>query len=228
MDLLVVCCLGVLINVLSHLTYLAPGMERHQKMNSVQVYMWNQYDVNGLSEDNRKLLCLARGRSIELIMWLSTQYTTGISDLPVRKLFLAVLIDVCKMLCNYKSQADARQTLCSPDFTIERLVIQIRAALELVIEAMDLSPAMLELLDWDVGRWKFPMVDATAKSILPQITELNIQKISALTYKRQTQAQLFKTGETALDRKLAQCLEVKKEIIGLCLIVFTVIFHPHF
>ena len=102
MDLLVVCCLGVLINVLSHMTYLAPGMERHQKMNVVQAHLSIQYDVNGLSEDNRKLLCLARGRSIELIMWLSMTYTTGIPDMPVQKLFLTVLVNVCKMLCNYK------------------------------------------------------------------------------------------------------------------------------
>ncbi len=85
MDLLVVCCLGVLINVLSPVTYSAPGMERHWRMNDVQVALWNECDVNGLSEDERKLHCLTRGRSIELISWLGVTHTTGISDMPRSK-----------------------------------------------------------------------------------------------------------------------------------------------
>ncbi len=44
--------------------------------------------------------------SIELITWLSTMYTTGILDMPVQKLFSIVLVNICKMLCDYKWQAD--------------------------------------------------------------------------------------------------------------------------
>ena len=217
MDLLVVCCLGVLINVFSYLTYSAPGVERRWKMNDAQVHLWNQYDVNGLSEDDRKLLCLARGRSIELILWLSMTYTTGISDMPVQKLFSTVLVNVCKTLCDYKWQADKIGITCSPDFTLKRFKIQIHAVLELVLQRMDLSPATLEQLDWDVKKWKIPIDDSTPKNILPQVAGLSIHKSSALPYKRQTQAQLFRMGETALDRKFAERLEVKREIIGLSL-----------
>ncbi len=227
-DLLVVCCLGVLINVLSPVTYSAPGMERHWRMNDVQVALWNECDVNGLSEDERKLHCLTRGRSIELISWLGVTHTTGISDMPVQKLFSTIIVDVCRMLCNYKWQADKNGIYCAPDFTIERLKIQIHAALELVVQRMDLSPATINQLDWDVETWKIPFDDSPSKRILPQVAGLSIRRNSAVIYKRQNQTQLFKMGETGLDWKFAKRLEVKREIIGLSLKIFTVGILPHF
>ncbi len=79
-----------------HLTYLAPGLARDDKMDQAQVRSWKQYDVNGLNEASRKTLCLARGRSVELILWLGVTYATGIPDKPVQALFLIILVDMCK------------------------------------------------------------------------------------------------------------------------------------
>lgn len=217
MDLLVVCGLGVLINVMCHKTYLAPGMERLWEMDDAQTHLWNKYDVNGLSEDDRKLLCLARGRSIELILSLSMRYSTGIPRMPVQQLFVTILVNIGRMLCNYKWQADKKKTLCSPDFTIERLKIQLHAALALVIKRMDLSPATKKQLDWDARKWKLPMPKSTSESILPHVAGIDIQRSSSLPYKRMTQTELFKMGETVLDQKFAKRLEVKREIIGLFL-----------
>ncbi len=105
-DFLVVCCLGVLLNVLCHMTYSAAELDERCVMDDTQVYLWDTCDINGLSEDERKQLCLARGQSIELILWLSTTYSTGIHDTPVQKLYARVLVNICKMLCNYKWKAD--------------------------------------------------------------------------------------------------------------------------
>ncbi len=68
-----------------HTTYTAPGLDRDYAMDDEQARLWNQYDVNGLSEGNRKLLCLTRGRSIELILWLSMSYETGFQTSPSRR-----------------------------------------------------------------------------------------------------------------------------------------------
>lgn len=155
MDLLVVCGLGVLINVMCHKTYSAPGMERLWEMDDAQTHLWNKYDVNGLSEDDRKLLCLARGRSIELILSLSMRYSTGIPRMPVQQLFVTILVNIGRMLCNYKWQADKKKTLCSPDFTIERLKIQLHAALALVIKRMDYLPRQKSSLTGMRGNGSF-------------------------------------------------------------------------
>ncbi len=111
-------------------------------------------------------------------------------------------VNICKTLCDYKWQADKVGITCSPDFTLERFKIQIHAVLELVLQRIDLSPASLEQLDWDVKKWKMPTDNSALKSILPQVSGLSIHKSSALPYKRLTQAQLSKMGETALDRSL--------------------------
>ena len=221
MDLLVVCGLGVMMNVLCHATYSAPGLDRELKMNTAQVRLWNHYDVNGLTEDDRKLFCLTRGQSIELVSWLSATYTTGIPDIPAQKLFATVLVNICTMLCNYKWQADNQRMDSAPDFTIGRLKIQIHAALLLVIQKLDPSAGAFGNLDCDARNWKLPMEHSTFEQILPHITGLNIQKSSAPPYERKSLRELFKMGETLLDQKFAQRLEVKREIIG----VFDTISH---
>lgn len=226
-DLLVVCSYGVLVNVLSHNTYLAPGMNRSGEMDNAQVLLWSQYDVNGLSEDDRKLFCLARGRSIELIAWLSMTYTTGISNMPIQELFVIALVDICKLLCDYKWQLDRKNVDCSPDFTLGRLKIQIRAALALVIDKLDIPPVTLEKLAWDPTKWTFPMPENFSRNILPHVDGMKIQRSSAPSYRRKTQKELFKMGETTLDLKFARRLEVKREIIGMFCNNITVMFNPH-
>ena len=94
-DILVMCSLGVMLNVFCHMTYSAPGLDRSSKMNNAQIHLWNDYVVNGLSEDSRKLLCLTRGQSIEIISWLCLTYATGIPNMPVQKLFSTVLLPFC-------------------------------------------------------------------------------------------------------------------------------------
>ena len=75
-------------------------------------------------------------------------------------------------------------------------------------------------LNWNVKNWKFPMPES-CKQILPQVSGLDIEKSSAPSYQRKTQRELFEMGETSLDQKFAQRLEVKREIIG----VFDTISH---
>ncbi len=214
MDLLVVCGLGTLLNVICYTTYSAPRLDREARMNDMQVRLWHQYDVNGLSEDDRKLLCLARGQSIELVSWLSNTYTTGKPDMPVQKLFATILLNMCTMICDYKWHADKTKIPSAPDFTIGRLKIQIHAVLSLVMERMDSSLQSDKDLSWNPKSWKFPMPHS-CKRILPHVSGLNIQRSPALSYERKSQRELFETGETIRDRMFAGRLESKREIIGL-------------
>ncbi len=212
MDLLVVCSLGVLINVVCPTTYHAPGMDRHSKMNNAQLDLWNRYDVNGISEDERKLFCLTRAQSIEIVSWLCITYASGIPDMPIQKLFSVVLVNICRMLCNYKWQADRKKIVSSPDFTIGRLKVQIHAALAWAIQQLDPSLSVFDH-NWQPKSWRFPMADST--NILPSNPPLNIHKSSATLYKHKSLSELFTLGETELDQKFARRLEVKREIMGL-------------
>ena len=179
----------------------------------MQVRLWNQYDINGLSEDDRKLLCLARGQSIELVSWLSNTYTTGKPDMPLQKLFVTILLNMCTMLCDYKWHADKTKIPSAPDFTIGRLKIQLHAVLSLVMQRVDPSLKADKELNWNVKNWKFPMPES-CKQILPQVSGLDIEKSSAPSYQRKTQRELFEMGETIRDRMFAGRLEIKREIIG--------------
>ena len=214
---LVVCSLGVLLNVLCHLTYTAAGMDQEWVMDDTQVHLWDQCNINGLSEDERKQFCLARGQSIELVLWLSMSYTSGISDTPVQKLFARVLVNICKTICNYKWRADKNKFACYPNFTVERLRVQIDAVLRLVVEKINLPPATSksDQLDLDAREWKLPLADSTFQSLLPQVKGIKISKSSAPPYKRKHQSELFKLGETALDRNFAKRLEIKRENHGM-------------
>ena len=53
------------------------------------------------------------------------------------------------------------------------------------------------------------------RNILLQLNGISVQKSSAPFYRQKTQTELFKLGETTLDRKFAQRLRVKREIIGM-------------
>lgn len=189
-------------------------------MNDAQVRLWNLYDVNALSEDERKLFCLTRGRSIEIIAWLSMTYTSGTKK-PIQELFLVALVDTCKLLCDYKWQADAIGLHCSPDFTLDRLKSQIHATLALMVAQLDILPTTLEKLAWDPAEWELPMPENFSRNILLRFNGISVEKSSAPFYQQKTQTELFKLGETTLDRKFAQRLRVKREIIG------TSISHSH-
>ena len=227
MDLLLVCSLGMLINVLCHDTYIAPGCDRYSTMNKTQLHLWDKYDINALSEDDRKVFCLARGRSIEIVLWLSMAYATGITDMPVNKLFATILSSTCKMLCDYKWKADRNNVPTSTNFTVKRLQIQIHAVLSLVADKLDLLPATLEQLDWDATKWRSPMSKSPSISILPHVPGMNIHNSSALPYQRKSHSELFVLGETHLDKKFAQRLEVKRETIGLSCHSLMLFFNSH-
>ncbi|KAF9473554.1 hypothetical protein BDN70DRAFT_785722, partial [Pholiota conissans] len=107
-DLLLICALGTLINVLSFETYTAPGLRREAKMDKSQAQLWNEHDVNGISEDDRKLYCLARGQSFEIVAWLDANFSTGPTNVPVQSLFSQALLHICKTVCNYKWLADKK------------------------------------------------------------------------------------------------------------------------
>ncbi|KAF8170798.1 hypothetical protein BJ912DRAFT_840117, partial [Pholiota molesta] len=129
MDFLVVCGLGVLINVLSLETYTAPGLNGRFAMDKTQAQQWKKYDINVLSEDDRKLYCLARAQSFELIAWLNWNFSTGLENIPMESLFTIMLTNMCKMLCDYKWRADKEEIKCMADFTLERLQGQITGVL---------------------------------------------------------------------------------------------------
>ncbi len=104
------------------------------------------------------------------------------------------------MICEYKWRVDKSTIGYPPNLTIERLKTQIHAALALVVHTLDVSPMMLEQLDWDPRNWKLPLDEGNLMEILPQVKGLNIHKSSAPPYQRKTRAELFLMGETFLDK----------------------------
>jgi hypothetical protein len=212
-----VCATGVLINVLSLQTYTAPGIDTlaETPMDNMQNRLWHAYDINGLSEDDRKRCCLARGQSFELVAWLNANFTTGLSNVPIQAMFSNILVNMCKMLCHYKWSADKHEIDYRPDFTLDRLRLQITEVLAWA-GRRDPTQVVAQQAEWNPKNWKLPMPDSVGRSILPTgIEGVHFQKVVSARYQALTLPELCKMGETALDSKFAQRLEVKREIIGM-------------
>ena len=191
-------------NVLCHMTYSPPGQDYLAEMAANQASKWNQYDSNGLSDYQRKIFCLTRGQSLELILWFNATYTTGIPNRPIHTLFSIGLIDTCKMLIDYKYHFDRTSWLAAPGFTLERLQVQIQAVLTLVKEKLDPSSTTLQQLDWDINKWELPSESSTGKRMLPCIPVAKVSKLSnPPAFIRLSGPVLCTLGETDLDRKYA-------------------------
>lgn len=207
------CGLGVLINVLSFQTYTAPGLNPEDALSQLQVDQWNMWDINGLSEDDRKLYCLTRGQSFELIEWLDWTFTTGFPNMPVWSIFTQMVFNMCQMLCDYKWRADQEQMPCMPWFTVGTLQDQITGVLRLLDE---MNPNQVASgFGMEARKWKLPIHHPKAQSIIPlSLDGACFRKSRNGPYERRPQEDLFRFGETTWDKAFAARLEVKREIIG--------------
>lgn len=204
---MVICALGTLLNVLSFQTYCAPNGDGKTLMDDVERQLWFSHDVNAFSEEERKLLCLARGQAFEIVVYLCKHFNIRNDTKSIHAVFVSGLVQMCKMILHYKDLVDKQEVHCNPNFTIDKIHIQISALL---------SMPFLEYGDYNTTNWMVPLHDGMDCPMLPDAFFGHLlEPIPDVQYHRQTLAQLFKFGETTLDKKFAQSLNIKEEQTGM-------------
>lgn len=210
MDLLIMCGLGALINVLSFETYMPPGNDlgKNTEMTYLQAQFWEEDDVNHMSELDRKLCCLARGQSLDIISWLSANFRVTTGDVRSPKvLFASTLLDMCKMIVLYKDLADSEQVKHKKTFTSDRLQTQITALLSMPEIACPQDP--------NPSTWTFPPSYKKSYPMLPSSDEhYELERIPNSRFPQKSVGALCKAGETERDRKFAMRIRVKHEPAG--------------
>lgn len=203
--------MGALLNVLSFPTYSAPGSDGNTTMDDAELQLWLDNDINALSKEDRKLFCLARGQAFEIIASINVHFTIRETDTSPFMLFTSLLVHICKAILHYKTLADNNSIEHNPDLTLDKIQIQITGLL---------SMEFLEIVDHDATKWKFPIFhNADCPIFLDQIFGLSLQKIPKAQYARLTLEGLFEEGETNLDKKFAQELNIKQEPLGMATLI---------
>lgn len=216
MDLLITCGLGVLINVLSFQTYMAPGVgpDENAEMTALQAQLWEDDDINHMSELDRKLCCLARGQSLDIISWLSANFRVATGEIGSPKvLFASTLLDMCKMIVLYKDLADSEHVKHKKSFTSDRLRTQITALLSMPDVACPQDP--------NTSTWTFPPSYKNSCPMLPSSDEpYQLEPLPNARFSLKSIGDLCKTGETERDQKFAARMMVKHEHFGACHLFF--------
>ncbi|KAF9473563.1 hypothetical protein BDN70DRAFT_937335 [Pholiota conissans] len=200
-DLLIACALGCMMNALSLDTYCANPEVNRDVMTKAEAAEWVKYDVNSMSDKDRRMCCLARGQAMQIVAWLDSSYK--VTDPPsgrFSQIFSMLLINVCKTLMDYKFLADSQKISHHANLTFERLQHQVVGLLTFANRSYKCDPTT----------WKHPLY-SLKHSILDCLTEIAVKRRPKSDFEPLSVMGLFDSGETALDKKYALRLNVKED-----------------
>ena len=130
MDLLSVCILVILGNVLDFRTYRAPSQDECEKANKNQQILID-HEINSIPISERFAICYAHGVALRLINWIricSEIRGPGgviITDLPSR-----YFVQIAQTLIEYKEGANASKLDMQANCTLDMLTKQIENVIE--------------------------------------------------------------------------------------------------
>lgn len=174
MNLISLCVLIILGNVLDFRTYSAPNSHHTRPLTKDQKRLIKKFDLNAIPMDERLVICYCRGAALHLFAWIRECCViygpdgSVVEDLP--SLFL---VKICKALIRYKGIAEAGKYVGAPHCSLDMLISQIHNLVECDEDLLamwasqsDLEPDSLELedkasyrIEWDADweedeRWK--------------------------------------------------------------------------
>ena len=127
LDLLSLCILVILGNVLDFQTYSAPNQHQTESATQVQRSLMNRFDRNDIQVDERMAMCHGRGVAIFLLKWVrSCCLVTGPDGVAVEDLPSLYLVKVLKALLSYKRMAQKKRINGTPHCTLSLLERQIQ------------------------------------------------------------------------------------------------------
>lgn len=125
-NLLSLCNLVILGNVLDFRTYSAPNQGENDSLTGIQKELMEKYDRNNIPRDERRAICYARGIAFEIFKWIRVNLNIidplghSVKDLPSQ-----FLVKQLRTLLQYKTNAVAAELPGVPHCTISFLQRQI-------------------------------------------------------------------------------------------------------
>ena len=119
LDLLSVCILVMMGNVLDFRTYRAPSQKEEGQPKKNESMLLESYDWNAIPLNERQAICYSRGIALHIMDWIRTCCTIEspgdevLEDLPSR-----YLVQIANSLLNYKHRAENQMLSGSPGATL--------------------------------------------------------------------------------------------------------------
>ncbi|KAJ3500929.1 hypothetical protein NLJ89_g9572 [Agrocybe chaxingu] len=108
-DIIIVCILAMLLNVLDFRTYRWPGLGDDEELTDKMKEMMRLYDANGIPPYDRAGCTMARTKTIQLLVFLEKKYEVydeEQEEILLSEFFVEYLFSICRGLRNYRKLAD--------------------------------------------------------------------------------------------------------------------------
>lgn len=138
LDLLSLCNLVILGNVLDHRTYSAPNQDPYAEANAVQMKRIEQHDHNAIPFEEREASVYARGLCIQMLHWFVAHFEIRDSRTGKKideNIAASHLARQAIALQAYKKAATANKIRGAPHCTLSNLKHQIQNALTIYDDA---------------------------------------------------------------------------------------------
>ncbi|KAJ3493289.1 hypothetical protein NLJ89_g11055 [Agrocybe chaxingu] len=194
-DLLTVCNLNILGNVLDFRTYSTPNESSDRPATEAQRLLLLTSDVNNIPPEERAHMRYARGMALEVLRWARSQFETRF-NLAVVDLPSIYLEHQCRGIVQYKRMVEKGNYEGAPNCTLIGLTAQVKNVLALARNVF--------ALDYDASKlWR-------QHKIPPEITPENLllgdlSRFSCVRKKKpgeiRAMTEFQKVGETELDKR---------------------------
>ena len=130
LNLLSVCVLIVLGNVLDFRTYRAPNQYENTMADEQLRELLKSIDLNTIPRNERKAICYARGVALHVMNWIQHCCTIKFGDKVVEDLPSQFLVQIANTLWHYKKGADNRMLDGAPHCTVIGMRRQVTNVME--------------------------------------------------------------------------------------------------
>ncbi len=126
LNLVALCLIVILGNVLDFRTYSAPNQKEGEKVTSDQRSLMQLYDRNDIPGNERLAICYARGVALHMVKWVrSCCIIRDVAGEIVEDLPSIYLVEILNALLAYKERADKDELQGAPHCTMELLDMQV-------------------------------------------------------------------------------------------------------
>ena len=135
MNLLSLCVLVILGNVLDFRTYATSNHQQGQPLTQTEKWMITEFDINGIPTNERLAMCYTRGAALHLFKWIrECCIIHGPDNSVVEDLPSFFLVQICRAMIRYKRRVEEKDLEGVTGCSLDLLTSQINNIMESKIE----------------------------------------------------------------------------------------------
>lgn len=202
LDFLSACSLAIFSNVLDFNTYVHPDQDKEERLSEAAILQMDQYDYNSMLPSDRSGCVYARGLALDLMDWYIAHYKfVGMSEqdpVDTREMVMTHLAHQAYVIWLAKKKAEEQEVIGAPHCTLESVRLQLLGTMSNkslagkmfrchLLQKTDTDEMYLDWSQWIVHR----------------------QEERSVIWKPREESDIWKLGETSLDRKYQQGIDVQ-------------------